>query len=93
MDTPKRRIELTIRISADSESDVEYALREIRTNAALHHDNAVTPCVSAGYSASWTIERADRPEQTGDNYRREVAAYVESLRGAKGDDATRARGG
>ena len=88
MESPKRAVEVTLRISGDSDEDILHALKEIQTDMVLRHDPPViTPGISAGYSASWFTEVSRHPEQTHDKWYAELQACVAEIDAAKAKEA------
>lgn len=78
-EVPHRAVEVVIRLTGDSDAEIDSALHQIRTEMALR-DGQIGPCVSGGYSSSWTITVERRPEQTHDKWYAELQEYLSKLR-------------
>lgn len=78
---PKRRHELSLKISADSMEDLDDAFEEIRRQ--LHEAGNQ----SVGGSPSWghVLEHVVRPAQTPEVFRAELTTWLASVRPAAGE--------
>jgi len=74
-DAPRRRIEATIRISADSWSDMAGALHCLETEIA-RTGSLSTSSVSGGYSHGWIVETSEDETITHDTWVYSLNAYL-----------------
>lgn len=76
---PRRRIEATIKIGADSWRDLQGALRCLETEVAT--DGRLSKwSVSGGFSFGWTVESSEDETITHDSWADANKAYCEALR-------------
>ena len=78
MDQPKRKVQLTVKIGADSWDDVVSELYAI-TNR-IEREGPVSNLCSGGYSGSHIVIGSENPNQTGDKYRKENEEYCNYLK-------------
>lgn len=77
--TPRRRIEASIRISADSWDDLRRELNHLATEIASHGMLSKWS-VSGGYSTGHIIETSEDETITHDSWAEENEAYCRSLK-------------
>lgn len=78
VDAPRRRVELTIKIGADSWREAAGALADLEHRILA--EGAITNLVSGGWSSGYSVTGSEDTKQTGDKYRKENAEYVKSLK-------------
>ncbi len=75
-DKPRRAIEITITIGADTPSDVRGALNAIEFNISEHGEDMNLNIVSGGPSSGYTIGGKHNPEITHDMYFEQLNKYL-----------------
>lgn len=86
---PTRAWTLKLEIGADSEKDLLFALKQIRTDFLLH-GVPVGNGASGGCDSGWSYAVKHDPEMTPEKYQEQLAAYVDMLNER---EATETRGG
>lgn len=72
---PKRRINISIEIGADSWDDVQDVLRELYRRI---DDGPILAIASGGWSAGYSCVSSENKGQTGDSYRKQIQDYRKS---------------
>ena len=72
---PRRRIEASFRISADSWDELSRALHSIRTDLAVAR-MLPKSSVSGGYGSGWIIEASEDETVTHDSWAAELDAWL-----------------
>lgn len=82
-DGPRRRIEVTLKLSADSWQEVSWALRELSTDCAIRpkHGTSVSGGVGRGYI--WSADEDDAI--THESWYAELENYLNAERRAEGE--------
>lgn len=83
---PRRRIEATLRISADSWRDLQGALRCLETEIA-QSGRLSASSVSGGYSFGWIVETSEDESITHDSWAAELHEYLDHLRQSEKDNS------
>lgn len=72
---PRRRIEATLRISADSWDDLAHALHQLRTEIAV--DGCLSKSsVSGGYASGWIVETSEDESITHESWAASLDTYL-----------------
>lgn len=72
---PRRRIEATLRISADSWDDLARALHQLRTEIAT--DGCLSKSsVSGGYASGWIVETSEDESITHESWAASLDTYL-----------------
>ena len=75
---PKRRVQLTIDLGADSWDIAADTLQSIVDRIKI--EGPITQLVSGGYDSGYWVTATENPEQTGDKFRLENQEYCDYLR-------------
>ena len=78
MKKPNRKIELDIKVGADSWDLAAHELRAIADR--IDRGGPITNLVSGGYDCSHIVSGKENPSQTGETYRAENKKYCDYLR-------------
>ena len=75
MKTPKRRVQVEIKLGADSMEDALTALRQIVFDT--DDGGGIRPMISGGYNSGYTIRVTENLTQTHEGYIRDLQEYKE----------------
>jgi len=80
-DIPKRRLELMIRVGADSWKELFSALNAIEFRLVEHKEsNGIIRCTSGGVGSGWHLEVDTHAEQDAAGYQRDLKQYMADKR-------------
>jgi hypothetical protein len=78
MNKPKRKVELEIKLGADSWAEAANALQSIVDR--IKNKGPIIKLISGGYESGYSVVAAENSEQTGDKYRSDNEEYCNQLR-------------
>lgn len=82
-DPPHRRLRLTLDLEADDLTSLTGALEALATNLLIADRESIPDYASGGYHSGFSYKLTCDPDQTGDRFRDQLAAWSEQRRAAR----------